>query len=152
MKRLIKNSLFVQGLIFLVFSIFIITRAINMRDFGESFLSPGVFPALFGGVLLTLSLNLIYRGYKEVKKSGENKKYDNIDKVSLLNVILIVIISLTYLWALSYLGFIISSIIYLFIFMFYIGERRIWVLIAIAILTPLISYLIFSIGLGVSLP
>ncbi|HKL75069.1 MAG TPA: tripartite tricarboxylate transporter TctB family protein [Halanaerobiales bacterium] len=152
MKKLIKNSLFVQGLIFLIFSIFIINRAYNMRDFGESFLSPGIFPALFGGVLLILSLNLIIRGYKEVKKSGKNINYDNIDKVSLLNVIFIVMISLIYLWALSYLGFIISSIVYLFIFMFYIGERRIWILIAISILTPLISYLIFSIGLGISLP
>lgn len=152
MKKFIKNSLFVQGLIFLIFSLFIITKAINMRDFGESFLSPGIFPALFGGVLVILSLNLMYRGYKEIKKSGRNKNYDNIDKVSLINVILVFIFSLSYLWALSYLGFIISSIIYLFIFMYYIGERRIWFLIAISILTPLISYLIFSMGLGINLP
>lgn len=152
MKKLIKNSLFVQGLIFFIFSLFIIINAFNMRDFGDSFLSPGIFPALFGGVLLILSANLINKGIKEVKKTEENKNYDNIDKVSLLNVILIFIFSLSYLWSLNNLGFILSSIIYLLIFMFYIGERRIWFLISISILTPLISHLIFVIGLGISLP
>lgn len=152
MKKLIKNSLFFQGLLFFVFSLFIIMKAVSMRDFGESFLSPGIFPALFGGILLILSINLLIRGWKEAKKTTKEKRVDNIDKVSFLNVILVVIFSFSYLLALSFFGFIMPTIVYLFIFMYYIGERRIWFLISIAILTPLISYLIFSIGLGVSLP
>ncbi|MGM0436951.1 MAG: tripartite tricarboxylate transporter TctB family protein [Bacillota bacterium] len=152
MRKLFKNSLFLQGSIFFIFSLFIINRAVKMRDFGKSFLSPGVFPFLFGGILIILSINLIIRGWNQVKNSKETTKKDNISKVSFLNVILVVIFSLSYLWALNFFGFLVASIIYLLIFMFYIGERRIWILISIAVLTPVISYVIFSIGLGVSLP
>ena len=152
MRKLFKNSLFLQGSIFFIFSLFIIKRAVKMRDFGKSYLSPGIFPVLFGGVLLILSLNLIIKGFKTKDNSKEINKLDIEKKLSFLNVTLVFIFSLSYLWVLNLFGFILPSMIYLLIFMFFIGEKRIYFLIPIAILTPLICYLIFSIGLGVNLP
>lgn len=157
MKNLFKNSSFVQGFIFFIFAIFIIVNAVQMRGFGESFMSPGLFPALFGGVLLILSLNLFFRSFKEIMKNNSNDQISfennkNINERSFFNVFIVLLLSLSYLWVLNKFGFIISTMIYLFVFMFYIGERRVSYLISVAVLTPLISYVIFTIILGVSLP
>ena len=158
MKKIFKNSNFRQGFIFFLFSIFIIVNAVKMRGFGESFMSPGLFPSLFGGILFFLSLNLFFKSYKEIKKSNRDSQKSyvntdiNIDKHSFFRIFVILILSLSYLWALNRFGFIISTIFYLFVFMFYIGERRVSYLISVAILTPLISYAIFTIILGVNLP
>ncbi|MGM0409850.1 MAG: tripartite tricarboxylate transporter TctB family protein [Bacillota bacterium] len=159
MKKLFKNSNFIQGFIFFLFAIFIIVNAVKMRAFGESFMSPGLFPSLFGGVLLILSINLFFKSFKEIKKGNNDnqKSFENInnkkfDKQSFFSIFVVLILSLVYLFGLNKFGFIISTMIYLFVFMFYIGERRFSYLISVAVLTPLISYVIFTIILGINLP
>jgi len=169
MKFFLNNSLLAQGSLFSVFSIFIISRSVKMRDFGTSFLSPGLFPFIFGVILLILAINLIRKGYKEFKNSNtiskKNKvemkdkvekeitaKKESVAETSLLSVFLVVIFSISYWFFLHIFGFLFSSFLYLFTFMFYIGERRLSILIGISFFTPVISYLIFSIGLGINLP
>ncbi len=181
LSRLAKNKLIIEGLIFLFLSIFILISSTRMRGFGQDFMSPGLFPALFGFLMLVLSLILIFRGIKnnraevrnnpgsknsgdeyeeeitgpelaeKTEKSGKFKGGASSIKQG-IDVVVITALTFIYVQLLPFLGFLITTTAYLALFMLYIGERKRWRVIAISLAFPLIYYLIFQTGLGIRLP
>lgn len=140
-----KNRNAMEGLLLFVFSSFFIRESLKLHKTGDWALSPALFPLIITIGLLLLSLSLIYKGIKEgANYSDEKGVYKR--------VLLIIISSFIYIYLLAKLGFTLTSIAYIFFFMWVLGERRWWVLGAISTITPLAIYYVFVNLLDVYLP
>lgn len=140
-----KNNEIVEGSILSVLSIFFIIESLKLHNNQELALSPALFPLIITSMGLFLSILLIFKGIKKTD-------YIRSDKVNIRLVLLIVALSFLYLILLERFSFILSSVIYLFLFTFILGERKWWLLILISTLTPVLIWYLFANLLGVYLP
>ncbi|MBC8590128.1 tripartite tricarboxylate transporter TctB family protein [Wansuia hejianensis] len=140
-----KNNEIVEGSILSVLSIFFIIESLKLHNNQELALSPALFPLIITSMGLFLSILLIFKGIKKTD-------YIRSDKGNIRLVLLIVALSFLYLILLERFSFILSSVIYLFLFTFILGERKWWLLILISTLTPVLIWYLFANLLGVYLP
>ena len=139
-----KKSTF-EGLILLFFSSFFIRESLKLHRKGDWALSPALFPLIITIGLFLLSLSLIHKGLRN------EDKYAN-QKGDFKRVLVIIVFSFIYLYLLAKAGFVLASIIYIFSFMWILGERRWWLLGSISTITPLAIYYVFVNLLDVYLP
>ena len=107
-------------------------------------LSPYLFPLLLSvfALLLSLALLLEGRGAAEEKKPPQDWKKPG--AVLLLSILFCALLPL--------LHFVPASALYLAALLFLLGERRQFVILAVALLLPLALYALFGLGLHVRLP
>lgn len=111
------------------------------------FLSPYLFPLLIAVLALPLALALIREGRRA--EAGEGEARPAGDRKRLLAVILT---SLAYAALLPLLHFIPATLLFLAALLFLLGERRKWMIAAVAVLSPLLLYALFSLALKLRLP
>lgn len=146
-NSILKNNKVVEGLLIALASIFLIIESFKLHNNKSWALSPALFPIIITISVLALSIILIIKGLREnTVNTGQSNK-EGLKKLGL-----IIIISFAYLIILPKLHFLISSIIYLFSFLFILGERKWLLLITISIITPLLIQYLFGNLLDVFLP
>ncbi|MGO1468614.1 MAG: tripartite tricarboxylate transporter TctB family protein [Tissierella sp.] len=146
-KSFLKNNRLIEGIVISLLSIFFIIESLKLHS-GQSWaLSPALFPLIITISILFFSVWLIIKSLKEERSNTNLIKTEGIMKL-----IFVIIISILYLVFLQKLHFLISSIIYLFLFLFILGERRWWLLGIISLITPVLIQYIFGNLLGVFLP
>lgn len=146
-KSFLKNNRLIEGIVISLLSIFFIVESLKLHN-GQSWaLSPALFPLIITISILLFSLSLIIKSLKEKHADTEAIRTQGAVKL-----IFVIIISILYLIFLQKLHFLISSIIYLFLFLFILGERRWWLLEIISLITPALIQYIFGNLLGVFLP
>ena len=146
-KSVLKNKNILEGLIMALLSVFFIIESLKLHSRGGWSLSPALFPLIITVSTLLLSISLIFKGLKESNMVDKSKKIEDYKKLGF-----IIIISFLYLFALPRIHFLFSSIIYLFLFLIILGERKWWLLGSISILTPLLIQFLFGNLLNVFLP
>lgn len=146
-KSILKNKNLMEGIIIALLSIFFIIESLKLYGNESWALSPALFPLIITVSTLLLSIFLIFKGLKEKSIDTQSSKKEAYKKISF-----IIIISFLYLFALPRIHFLFSSIIYLFLFLLVLGERKWWVLGSISILTPLLIQFLFGNLLNVLLP
>ena len=62
------------------------------------------------------------------------------------------LLCIAYAALLPHLGFIFASMLFLAALIWFLGERKIWLLAAISVVMPLLLYVIFGVLLSVRLP
>lgn len=142
----------VGGIIFGVFSLllyFVIipTEVVDSQQFG---VSPRFLPQLVALSLLFLAICLFVSGYR--KRNQENQKIYTINPTELKLIAKTLILFALYILALDFLGYMIPTIVVLGIFMYMYGQRRIKLLIAIALGLPVVIYFFFTKALQMVLP
>ena len=149
-----KNSAIIESSILIVFGILVIIGSLNLESFGELALSPGLFPFLLGFLIILLSTIMLIKNIKGTKdfQTNDNLETPQEKKKRLIDVSLFVVFSLLYLLMMKYLHFIIATIIYVFIAMLLMKERRVWSLVVFPIVVSIFVYLCFDKGLKVYLP
>ena len=70
----------------------------------------------------------------------------------LFSFVLVIVLAVLYDIALPYAGFIPSTAVFLAAMVLFLGERKWYIFVPVAVLTPLILYAIFRLGLNVRLP
>lgn len=112
---------------------------------------PGFFPVLIGGVFSLLSMALFMSTFlvkdqpSEVRSFWKEKKSWRKVSISLLSLVF-------YLISLNYLGYLITTFLFILFLLKFVGQRKWGPSILIAILVSWGSYAIFKTGLGVALP
>ncbi len=151
-KKINKNEIIIGFMIFF-FSIYIYIESIQLPDFGKSFESPGLLPAFIAVVMFFLSIFMIIgelkKGFLLIKaEEGLNGvKKEEIDTGQReplwdLRVFLAILIILLYVFVLPYISFLIASILFLFIMMFFLKAGNVFLIGLISVLIPLgIQYL-----------
>ncbi len=147
----------ILGTALLVFGIAYTIMAHNLKTRPKlvpSYANSKIVPTLLGILLIILSCALIWQGIRKLNHSDE-RAVQKMSKVDLLSVILTFAIMVLYIIILPYLGFILSTIIYLFAQITILSptEKRNLLLFAIiAVVFTAIAFVAFRIGLTQLLP
>lgn len=146
--EMIKKEEIIIGIIIFFFSIFVYVESVKLPDFGKSYESPGLLPAFIAVVMFILSLIMIVGEVKkELKLKRENKKpQENMEKESLWNVriLIAIIIILFYIGILPYAGFLVASIIFLFVLMLFLRAGSIFLIGLISVAVPIAIQYLFA--------
>jgi putative tricarboxylic transport membrane protein len=112
-------------------------------------MSPYLFPVLVATLLLLISVSLFFDGLHQIKTQSEEKAGASVKWKTVLVVVAMVVV---YYLIMKPLHFIPSTIIFLAALIFYLGERRFWLIALISVVSTLAIYGIFGIALSVMLP
>ena len=74
---------FVSGLLLVLFGIFIVVDALNMKIYNTFLDAPGFFPAIVGGVIILLGAILAFIGFRLEASIFENTAHIDIHPVNL---------------------------------------------------------------------
>ena len=111
----------------------------------------GYFPALIGGVLALLSLVLLINTALERGPISERQPFWK-EKDSWVKVSLVVGSLIFYMAFLEFLGYIATTILFIFFLLKFVGKKSWVVSITMGLLVSLASYALFKVALGVYLP
>ena len=157
MKK-VAPILFSSALIIL--GLMIIITSFSMKSLVDVSVGPGDVPRILGFILVILSFMQLVtelRTYRSEKSDSADTKEGNKGfDYSLLKLPATVLLSISFVLVLDYLGFVISAMIYLFLqILVYSDNRRkkaILLYILISVVASLGIYLIFVYGFGLRLP
>lgn len=148
----------------MVLSIIIYISTNNIKSMTDIGVGPRFFPKLAAIIMFILStILLIQEITKWIKKKGKGSvsesKVDSIKsslfKKQHLNAFFTMFIFILYIYFITKIGFLISSVMYLFIHFFVLGERKSWNVILFIILALVVSTVVFytfRLGFSVRLP
>jgi len=151
---------FVSGLLLVLFGIFIVVDALNMKIYNTFLDAPGFFPAIVGGVIILLGAILAFIGYrlggmkelKEVLNGTFLKQFVTSDGT--VRVLILILMMIVYIWGLlGRMHFIIATSIYLIANFLYLKATKYWWLsIIIAVGMSAAVYYAFKIGFSITMP
>lgn len=143
-----------NGVFFLVVAGLFGHQGLAAHDGGEWSLSPALFPLLLSAGLAVLSLALISQGILRLREGREtpSSQPDEAAPVSTGRVILTFALCIAYAVFLPVAGFFGGTAVFLALFCLLIGERRIWTVSILSLLSPAVLFVLFRYGLKVLLP
>lgn len=161
-----KNDL-LTGLVFCLFSgaYFIMATQIAIpSSLKSSLLNASSVPKLWGAMMFILGVIILIRGVMKMngaKKDGYNPpKGDLVEKMKksvweARSAIAMFVILFVYIAVLQSLGFLLSTIVFLFLEFFVLTrkeERKLWVIVLMALVFGVAIYVLFKYGFGMPLP
>ena len=123
-----------------------LVKAGQMRQKTAFFMSPYFFPVILSGCGILLGALLAGAGLRSGAEEAPRGRLRAADLLAALAL------TVAYRALLPVLGFMPATVLFLAGMTAWLGERRLPVLIPVAVLTPLVLYLVFRTGLGVRLP
>jgi putative tricarboxylic transport membrane protein len=111
----------------------------------------GYFPAVIGGILSLLSLGLLIKTALEKGPLSERQPFWK-EKDSWKTVSLVVGSLIFYMALLEFLGYMATTVLFIFFLLKIVGKKSWLVSITMAVLVSLCSYALFKMALGVYLP
>lgn len=116
-------------------------------------MSPYLFPMIVAGMAILLGIGIIVESRrKDEKQAKADAEGGRSTLRRALDVVLVIAMAVLYEIALPYTGFIPATAVFLAVMVLFLGERRWYIFVPVAVLTPLILYAIFRLGLNVRLP
>jgi hypothetical protein len=122
-------------------------------------MSPYLFPSLVAVFLMLLGVSLLFDGLGQIKAAKriseagtDGKRGDTAKEVKWKTVLVTIALAVVYYLVLPFLTFIPATIVFLVAFIFFLGERRYWLIALIAVISSVLLWAIFGIALGVMLP
>ena len=150
MKEYLKNKTMQESTVFFIMGAgLLIYGLVNHYSVDISWgMSPYLFPVLIAVFLIILSTALFLEGKKNMVSEDAKLKRSLPGK----RVFAVIALSLIYYAAIPFIGFVISTILFLTAFFIFLGERRWPVILAVSMGVALSVYLVFGKILGVMLP
>ena len=150
----------VSGIALVLFGLYVVIDALNMKVYNRFVDAPGFFPTIVGAVIALLGGLLAFIGFKlgggrELKEvmSGENiKQFVTAD--STFRVVILTLFMVAYIYILlGRIHFIIATSIYLIAnFLYLKATKQWWLGIIIAVATSAIVFYAFKLGFGITMP
>ena len=112
---------------------------------------PGFLPVILGGILSLLSIGLFFTAFFSHILPSEKIAFQKPDK-NWRNILSSIFALISYTVLLNYLGYALSTFIFLFYLFRFIGKKKWWISILIAALASVITYIGFAVALGIPLP
>ena len=146
------------GIAALLFSAFYLMNAAQIKTrpkLTPSYASAQIMPTLLGVILAVLSIVCIIQGIRRMKAPDEAEETKKKGKGDLMAVVLTFAVIIGYILVMPTLGFILSTILYLFLQMLILApaEKRNYVLFAIvAVVFTALVFVAFRVGLQQLLP
>ncbi len=150
-----ENQTLLEGLFFIVLSVALIVLSVSMSEGHNWMMSPGLFPLIMSCLLLFLGFLLVVSELrsKKVVEQQKNTKTEGILNGATLKLLGIMIFTaIMYAFIMKFIGFFVTSFIYLCCMMLLMGEKRWHIVLIVAISTCAVIYVLFYRFLGVMLP
>ena len=116
------------------------------------FMSPYLFPLLLSVLALLLALSLVREGRGEAGQTASAETVVGSSAQKLKHALAVVLMAAAYAVLIPRLHFIPASILFLAALIWLMGERRWWMIAAVALIMPFALYALFGLALGVRLP
>ena len=147
---------FIIGIVIFSFAAVMFNIARRMPLPATFGLGPGGYPMLVTGVLMLLGVILIAQGWLGLRRLAAAKDNSSGKKALTLaefkNIIILAISFWAYVTAMRYLGYLIATPIFLFLFLFQYGHRKWWQMIIISIAATGITWGLFTYAFRIYLP
>jgi putative tricarboxylic transport membrane protein len=112
-----------------------------------------MFPVILAGLLGILSVLLLARSVSRIGRLRDTESESRgIDRRSLRRIAVTVLAVAVYVGLVSWLGFILTSVLFLGAIAVYFGERRILAVVGYSVLGVVVVYLLFSVVARVPFP
>lgn len=144
-----RKADFLIGIGTTIFAILIYMTA-NQMPVAETGLGAGGFPKFIALGLGVLGILLAIRSFHRIKSGDKDKQKVNLKE--LLNVAKLAVAVGLYIFVMRYIGFLIATPIFFFLFMYIYGERKWKQMVIISVALSIALYLIFEKGFQVMLP
>lgn len=108
-------------------------------------LSGAFYPNILFSILIICGIGLIYQGKKRKNKEA-------IPSFKWKKLIQMVIVLLLYVFLMEYIGFVLSTVLFMIVSMFLYGERRAKILLPVSIVISVVVYLLFTKAFMIILP
>ena len=148
----------ILGVVMLLFSGFYLFYAQQIKTrpkLTPSYASAKIMPILLGVLLAVLSVVCIIQGIRQIKANKKEENGKKMDKGDLMAVVFTFAVIIGYILIMPLLGFILSTVLYLFLQMLILApaEKRNYALFAIvAVVFTAIVFVAFRVGLQQLLP
>ncbi len=152
-----KTKDLILGVVLLALGIAYTVMARNVKTRPKlvpSYANAQIFPTILGILLIVLSAVLIFQGAKKFMK-GEEEKGEKMSRVDLISIVLTFALMVLYIIILPVCGFMISTMIYLFLQISILapdGKRNYVLFAIIAVVFTILAFVAFRIGLSQILP
>lgn len=141
-----------EGVFCMVSGAAIMMAASGMENNSNPGLAPGLFPMLFGGILIAFSAALLHRGIAEARREEAEPGRRGTARTGKRIIALVLFVNVLYVAALEYAGFLVSTVAFVFALMLILGEKRRLYLVVLPIASSGIAYVVFEIVFKVFLP
>ncbi len=153
-NNILSNRKIQEAIFFLIISISLMIYSLknHYSTLGLQWkISPYLFPLLIAIFIGLLSISLFIEGIRDNRSldKGNECKCTN---TKWKDVLFTILVSVSYYIAMGLIGFIASTLIFLVALFIYLGEKRIWLIALISIISTLSVYIIFGVLLHVMLP
>jgi putative tricarboxylic transport membrane protein len=145
----VRNNDFESSLFCLILGLVFITGGLRMGLGPLNAPGPGFFPAVIGGILSSLSAVLFVTASR---RKGPSEKTRVFKKGSWGKILPCLLSLIFYLAFLDYLGYILTTTLFIFFLLKVVGRKRWGPSILMAVVVSVSSYALFRMGLGVLLP
>ena len=155
-REQLKNKTFREGLAVLAAGLAL--GAYSLISFRRSavqtawILSPWLFPMLLAVFAALLGAALLGGGCRETAERRDEQSAGKPDGRRARRVFITALMAAAYCALLPLIRFLPATALFLAAMMLFLGERRRWVIAAVAVAAPLVLYALFALGLGVRLP
>jgi len=123
------------------------TRGLSITTKGTGF-GPGAFPAVVGSGLMVLSISLVIRSWLSKNDIGQTTKSFKL----FYRPLLILLLTSLYIGLIFFLGFFVSTILFIFAMTRFFGEKSIKVNALFSLSVGLLIEFVFVFGLKLPLP
>lgn len=145
---------FVFVLLLIAFSVFLFWHSYKISGF-ESFTSAGAYPMVTTGVMALSALLVLFQTARTPREDGEPGQSLFAQFLHVLTPALIVQTTLAiaiYMFALEWLGFVVSSYVFLVVVMWLLGSRRFFFNLVLSAVALGFIYVIFQTIFSVAVP
>lgn len=148
-----------SGILLVIFGIYIVHEALNLKIYNTFIDAPGFFPSIVGTIIAVLGGILAFIGFKlggiqEIKEICNFKVFkDFIVSENTTRVIILIAMMIIYIWGfLGRIHFIAATSIYLAAnFLYLKAVEKWWLSVIIAVLTSFIVYYTFDFIFGITM-
>lgn len=137
------------SLVLMAIAIYYLYLAFQLPSFMNSIIDSDTLPKVLGVLLIVLSVILFFMPDTETPEQKEKRNIPKNDVFMLIGTFLMILV---YIFFLEILGFILVSIIFIFLCSLFLGYKKHATNAIVAVLFPVTLYLIFTQLLGISLP
>ncbi|PJG82505.1 tripartite tricarboxylate transporter TctB family protein [Caviibacterium pharyngocola] len=153
MKKYFFDKNFLAGFIFFLVALFYLTNAFLIETKDLVSVEADFMPKIYGSFLLITSLILLITSANKIKKVTQNIENKETDWKRIFAVIVLIFV---YVLLMQYIGFIITSIPFLFGLSILLTpqyiHKKYWVYAVFSVVLPVIAYFIFSYYLNLTMP
>ena len=149
---------FFTGIGLVVFSATMFSIAGKMAKPASYGLGPGGYPMLVAGVLIVLGTILGIQGWLGMRRLSASKTDDGAPKKNILTftelrgIALLAISFWAYVFIVKYMGYLITTPVFLFLFLFQYGGRKWLSMVLISIISTFVTWALFVYAFRIYLP